>query len=397
MSTGGIPEPVFPCIPNLGAHLPNYLQPTVRELKCCKPNGNQLYSLGYAGIQVADYLLTGIGPTGGAFTEAFQEAQYWFARPAIFLVLPWMLMFIAIFIYMGFTGLMSMFAAVIFITITLLIGAATIFIVIWETRNLLLNAEGSVNNFINTSINNARAAVNERWTTNEQQIIEYLASAYKIEQSCDPTEVNACCGFNTNACVTQCTAQLAVSPTVVAPGATGHMILDIIGTATTGGFFVIPPELNGGVTGITIPFTGDNPVDFVYGAQNVETVATITAVAYCPTCPLGTDKTIVLTQNVIVTSATGTALMEEEFMVEGTESREETAASIAQLQETLQNVQLIQEQLQQRLARQKEPKEQRQQPPDRNLDQGHNRNLRPSCVGCGNNRANVRPNRFNHR
>jgi hypothetical protein len=374
MSTGGVPPaPVFDCIPNLGAHVPVFFQPLVRQIKCCKPNGNQLYSVGYAGVQVADYLFSGIGPTGGVFTETLQDAQYWFARPAIFLVLPWLLLFIAIFIYMGFTGLMSMFAAVIFITMVLLIGAFTIFIVIWETRNLLLNAEGTVSNFVTTTINNARNTVMERWNTYETQLVEYLLNAYTIQNSCDD-ENNVCCGFNPDICTSQCTARFTIEPNIVAPGTTGTMTLHVEGTATTGGFYVIPPEINGGVTGTTIPFTGNTPVTFNYSAQSIETVANVTAVAYCSACGFG-ENTLVLSQNVIITSAVTATMFSDNNLEENTAFREETEASIIQLQQTLQDAQLIQERLQQRISR---PIQQ---------------NQRAGCVGCVKNRVPVSHNR----
>ena len=408
MSTGNT-GPAFSCIPDLSTFVPVFLQPEVKSLKCCKPNGNQLYSLGYAGVQVAQFLTDGIfdgltgftgftgftGTTGTvSLDDAITRAEFWFGRLTVFLVLPWLLIFIALFIYLGITGLMSGAAVIIFIIMTLVLAGFSLFLIIWDARQTVITVRNDLGFALSTIIGDIRNTVTQkvntvvdRWNTYEVELIGRLIDAYTLEAGCtkDPYE---CCDFDN--CTVGCLTKFSVLPDIVPTSATGILNLEISGGGVTAAYFVIPPELNGG-TGTTIQSLF-GVATFPYTTGPIDTAATITAVVYLVDKPPFT-----LTHDVIiVTGATGvigTDVLPESYIdydeatdianaeVE-TPYTKDTKSSMEQLQKALQEARLLQENLQRRLTRRTDNmKDNRAQQPIQN-DQVQRGGSVAGCRGC---------------
>jgi hypothetical protein len=257
-------DSLFECIPDLGGFLSGTSKFIEQELKCCRPNGNQIYSILYASGQSAILLSQGIP------SSIQDKLEDWYLRLGITIILPWVIILVALFIALMVNRTISISIGVVFIIAT--IGVAAI--ALW----LILDDALTTSSYI---YNSTLSELNTNWKLYEEDIAEHLAAAYTLTASCNPDEKLSCCGFDDTNCTLigeGCSIQFWSIPNYLLTGTTGVMKITIKGIPRDFGLVTgsiqIPPDLNNGVPAnvkVSVQFGETFVEDFVYNIVKTPT------------------------------------------------------------------------------------------------------------------------------
>jgi hypothetical protein len=229
--------PQLGCIPDMNTYFPEFLWDEVQTIKCCNPNGNQIYSTIYAAGKSLQLVSDGIGPL------IQNNLEDWYFSLTLAIVIPWVIVACLIIVVLIIGNILSIPMGIVFIIITLTIGILSALWILYNTGNVLVTTYDQAKNLLNTN-----------WEKYQDDIGVDIYAAYVLECSETPNEQYLCCGFDyENNCV-DCLINVTVNPNVVQAGATGIMTITIE-DPPIGGTINIPPDLNGG-TAYTETFPG---------------------------------------------------------------------------------------------------------------------------------------------
>lgn len=253
--------PDFHKIPDMNSYFPTIPSLLIEPIKCCQPNGNQIYSSIYSVGQVFHFLTEGIADQ---FLTGIEDWSFWLV---LGIVLPWVFFVIVIFIILMVTGVLTPWSGVPLIIFAIVVAGLSVYLV-------GTNASESFTNIYNNAVN----TFNTRWTDNEEVIGFYLIDSYNIMNSATKNEQYVCCGFDYEARCVDCQTQLTVSPDTVLSPDRVTLTINII-SPPAAGTINIPPQLNGGITGTSIDFIGNESQSFNFIAEVVSTGTTVNVTA----------------------------------------------------------------------------------------------------------------------
>lgn len=258
--------PVFNCIPDLSTYVPEEQQGLVQVIKCCQPTGNQIYASIYAALQGFDLVTSGVG---GSIQSNLES---WFGRFAIIVMLPWVIILTALFIYFMVTKVMSFAAGMIFISVTFILAIIAIAWIFWDAYDTSLNV-----------YNNTIATISDNWNKYKYDIGGQIIDGYLLDENtmCNKYEDLACCNFDYTSCINGCGVAFTITPNIIPTNSTGTLNIDIepdTGKIITGGTVFIPPEINGG-TATTIPLNNDGSYSGIFNYRSTNTPGVVDVVA----------------------------------------------------------------------------------------------------------------------
>lgn len=240
------------CIPDMVNYITD--PDEAKIVKCCRPSGNQIYSVLYASGQSLNLITNGIA------SNIESDFESWFVRIGLANVIPWMLMFIIQYIVLMITKIISPATGIALICTSIILALVGL---LWLYGDATLTTNRIYNSTIDT--------INNNWNNNRTIIQDHLLDAYNLQASCNSDESNACCGFSQSQCeLFGCNVIFSVNPLFVTAGTTGILRLFILNapTGTTGGTITIPGELRNSFFSETIPIQippdGNTTVPYQY-------------------------------------------------------------------------------------------------------------------------------------
>lgn len=262
---------ILGCIPDMADNVPPIYQGIVPTLKCCQPNGNQIYSVLYAAGQGANAVLSDVP------SSVKSDLESWYFRLGIALTLPWVIGFIIILVTLIVTNVISIASGIGIILVVIILAGISLAYVFYD-------ASRTASNTYNTALN----TVNENWDDFKSDISGHIIDAYLLEASCNKDEPYYCCITNNVpiiGCVSGCNFELTVNPEFVVTSSTGSMLITITdsGVRGTTGTVTIPKELNAAMgQPVVLPFDikesgGTVEITYLYNSASAPSTVDITA------------------------------------------------------------------------------------------------------------------------